>query len=124
MRGERGEFTVAARALDFALRERLEAAQRGDEPVAKQRIAEHGEERRREGDGDGAARAPLGPRLQHAKQGQVAFDQRLHQPALLERVAVLRMADEGEMRVQHEREEPRGRAPFRRHDFGLAGETR
>ena len=87
-----------------AIREALEPAQVLHEARAEHLVPEHRQERRRERDRQRRL-DPLGFKpIEHLDDRQVALDQRLVEPALLERARVLRVAHVGQVRVEQERD--------------------
>src|SRR5580700_10922249 len=102
--GDRRELRVAVKALHLALGEFFEPCQVRLEAQSEKVVLEHRCERRgyahAEREGDPVFCHPV----EGVEQREVALDQRFVEPTLLEVALVLRVADEGEVRVEHERQ--------------------
>jgi hypothetical protein len=98
---QRGLARVAA---DVARRQVLEAREPVLETRPDQIVVQHRDQSRRERQCDPSARAAIGTPLEHPEERQIALDQRLDEPALLERILVLGMAHVRKVRVQQDRE--------------------
>ena len=110
MARQRAEAGIVPIPRDVPIGKRREVFQPLREPPAKERIAEHREERRGERDGDPPRRPALGAALEHAEEREITFEEGLVQPPLFERVLELGMPDERQMRVKENRKIPGGRA--------------
>ena len=75
--------------------------------LLEQLVAEHRAERRRERhrepEGDAFVRQPA----HHAQERQIGFGDGFEEPVFLEKILVLRMPDEWQMRVEEESEKSR-----------------
>jgi hypothetical protein len=108
---ERGLLRVA---VDVARGQILEAGEPVRETAPDQIVVQHRDQGRRERKGDPPSRAAIGASLEDAEEREIALEQRLDEPALLERILVLRMAHIRKVRMEHDRKETRRGG--RRHD--------
>ena len=74
------------------------------EALPQELVPHHRRERRRHAHREREGHALRGHAVERVEQRQVALDERLVEPALLEVPRVLGMPHEREVRVQHERE--------------------
>ena len=70
----------------------------------QQSVGQHVEERRTDREGEAVGQVIDDQAVENAQQRDVGFGDCLEEPALLEEVIVLRVAHEGQVRVQDERE--------------------
>jgi hypothetical protein len=108
---ERGLLRVAA---DVACGQILEAGEPVRETAPDQIVVQHRDQGRREREGDPPARAAVGASLEDAQKREITLEQRLDEPAFLERILVLGMAHVRKVRVEQDRKE--ARRGGRRHD--------
>ena len=93
-----------ARALRLALRQGQRPIQVAQVPLAQQRVAQHGAQRRREGKRQDEGHTIGHQTLENRQQRQVRLGDRLEEPILLEELRVFRMVHVRQMSVQHERQ--------------------
>ena len=95
---------VPVRAMDFLLGQFDQLVQVPRVTVLQQRIEQHRAERRREREREPGVHAVALPALHRPEQRQIGFGDGLEQPVLLEKLLVLRMPDERQVRVKDEGE--------------------
>ena len=117
--GELVKLRLIPAALDFASCEIEQKIDMSHVTLAQKVVLQHRAKRRRDGHGeperDGVAHQPL----HHGQQRNISFGDRLEQPIFFEKMFVLGMPNERQMRVQHEREKTRSHCGLRR-DYDCA----
>ena len=103
-RRERRELGVAVEAHHLLFGELLDAREVLVEALAEELVAQHRRERRREAHRERERHPLVGEPVEDVDQRQVALDERLVEPPLLEVPRVLRVAHEGQVRVEDDRE--------------------
>ena len=102
-------------ALDLLRGESDHSLEMAQVSLLEQLVAEHRAERRRERHRQPEGDAVVGQPPHHAQERQVRFGDGFEEPVFLEKILVLRMPDERQMRVKNERERT-GHARFRVQD--------
>jgi len=98
------ELVVVPGPLDFLVGELDQALQLPEVAALEERVREHRAERRRQRHREAEVDAVVEQPVHHVDERDVGLGDRLVEPVLLEEVLVLRMPDEGEVRVEDQRE--------------------
>ena len=102
--GKIAQLRVLAIALHLTLRQLDEACEVAHVAASEQLVLQHRAKRRRDGhcelEGHAVAQEPL----HHAQERNVGLGDGFEEPVFLEELRVLRMPNEGEMRVQDDRD--------------------
>ncbi len=109
--GHRVEQPVVPRALDLAAGELDHPLAVGHESLLQQLVLEHCRQRRRDGERETEGHAIGLETAEHAQQRKVGLRDRLEEPRLFEKRALLRMSHEGEMGMEEEDQVAAGHIP-------------
>ncbi len=102
--GELVELVVALGAVDFLVGQLDRLVDAADIAVLQKLVAQHRGQRRRDRHGQPEIAAVVEQSVHHVDERNVGFRDGLIQPVFLEKLVVLGMPDEGEMRVEEESE--------------------
>lgn len=102
--GQKMNFRLFAGRTNFFFRQFQQLLQMAQITRLQQFVAQHGDQGRRQGQGQPVVcPVPLQP-VQNLDQRNIAFGNGFEQPALFKKTAVLRMPDKGKMRMQYDAE--------------------
>src|SRR5438045_1911700 len=99
-----GEFSSISISLPFARGEVDQKIEMADVTLDQQLVLQHRAQRRRERHGELERHMVVHQPLHHLQKRDVSLRDRFEEPVFLEKMFVLRMPDERQVRVQNERE--------------------